>query len=247
MIRDRIIFRFGVPKFLISDDEKAFLSALLRGLESILGIHHISSTAYNSKAIAALERAHHFINETMRMLPVAQRPVWDTMGPQLEFAFNTVTCDTTGFTPFELCYGDSARTVTSVIAVPDIRVWEPDEKKTVGAYGRIRENARLFQDIARRATALARDDQNARLNAPAKPPVEFKVGQKVSVYMPNRQLADDWRPKHTVQWHGPMTVTQCEAPSIYEVKEDSGGRLFRRHISNMRAWTTSSADGLDLP
>ena len=54
-IRDRIIFRFGVPKFFVSDEEKAFLSALMRGLEDVLDINHISSTAYNSKAIAVGE------------------------------------------------------------------------------------------------------------------------------------------------------------------------------------------------
>ena len=108
VLRDRIIFRFGVPKFFVSDEEKAFLSALLGGLEDVLGITHISSTAYNSRAIASLERAHLYLGECLRMLPKQDRPRWDTFGPRFEFAFNTTKCDTTSFTPFELDSGMNA-------------------------------------------------------------------------------------------------------------------------------------------
>ena len=85
------------------------------------------------------------------MLPVqvsGERLDWDTFGPRWEFAFNTVTCDTTGFTPFELDSGQPARTITSTLVVPRTLTWEPDEKKSVGIYGRIHEAAALYRQLA---------------------------------------------------------------------------------------------------
>ena len=54
--------------------------------------------------------------------------------------------------------------------------------------------------------------------------------------MPSRSLGDDWRPKHEESWVGPMVVTQREAKTIYEVREVSTGRHYRRHVSNMAAY-----------
>jgi len=245
VIRDRIVFRFGVPKFFVSDEEKAFQSALLGGLESLLGINHITSTAYNAKAIAALERAHSFVNECMRLLPSEDRPVWDSFGPRFEFAFNTVRCDTTTFTPFELDSGATARTVTSVIATPEAKDWEPCTDKPVGRYGRIGEAARLYRRLAEEATARSRDSQLERLNRTRNQPVEYAEGQKVAVYFPNRGLDKNWRPKHTPKWAGPMTIVAREAKTIYEVREDASGKLFRRHVSNMRAYPSRSTAPVD--
>ena len=244
-IRDRIIFRFGVPSWFISDEEKAFLSGLMQGLESLLGIRHISSTAYNPRAIAALERAHLFLGECCRMLPVEDRPDWDTFGARWEFAFNTVTCSTTSFTPFELDSGQPARTVTSTVAISRGSAWNPDEKKAVGMYGNIREAAATYRQCAIEATARAKEDQSALLNRTNRTRVEYQVGEKVCIYMPGRAVGDDWRPKHSNQWAGPMVVTQRESDTIYEVQEETTGRFFRRHVSNMNAYRANEPAARD--
>jgi transposase InsO family protein len=245
LILNRIIFRFGVPKFFVSDDEKAFLSALLRGLEDLLGINHIASSAYNSTAIAALERAHLYLGECLRLLPKDQRGVWDTFGPRFEHGFNTVVCDTTSFTPFELDSGMPARTVTSVVAMRDTKRFDIDSNKAVGVYGRIRDAAKLYQDLAIEATKRAKQDQNDRLNRSRTAPKEYKVGQKVAVYMPGR-LDADWRPKHSLRWAGPMVVTRREGQSIYTVREIATEKHFRRHVSNICAYPVGNlANGDD--
>ena len=67
----------------------------------------------------------------------------------------------------------------------------------------------LYQRLATEAMTRARQDQNGRLNRSRSKPKEYKVGQKVAMYMPGR-LDGDWRPKHTIQWAGPMTVVERE-------------------------------------
>ena len=240
-IRDRIIFRFGVPGLFVSDEEKAFLSALMTGLEDMLGIDHVSSTAYNSKAIAALERAHLYLGECMRLLPKDQRPVWDSHGPRLEFAFNTVKCETTGFTPFELDSGMPARTVTSSIAAPPTKQLANDKDKAIGIYGQIRDTAALYHRLAVEATDRAKDSQLATLNRSNKKPKEFQIGQRVAIYLPGRDIAD-WRPKHTQNWAGPCKVTARESTTVYEVEELSSEKTFRRHVCNMAAWPPTATD-----
>ena len=54
--------------------------------------------------------------------------------------------------------------------------------------------------------------------------------------MPNRSVDDNWRPKHEAKWAGPFIVTELETATIYEVRELSTGRFFRRHISNITAY-----------
>ena len=147
----------------------------------MLGMEHISSTAYNSRAIAALERAHLYLGECMRILPDEERPRWDTHGPRLEFAFNTVRCETTGFTPFELDSGMPARTVTSAIAAPATTTAVPNKEKAVGIYGQIRDTAALYKRLAIDATDKAKDSQLASLNRTNKKPKSFTTGDAVAI------------------------------------------------------------------
>jgi hypothetical protein len=234
----------------VSDDEKAFLSALLQGLEKLLGISHISSTAYNSKAIAMLERSHLYLGECLRLLPVDQRPLWDTYDPQFEHGFNNVKCSTTTFTPFELAHGMPSRTVVSVLAsgtVVDPLQRLQNDSKAVGIYGRIKESTKLYHRLAREATVKAKESMLHRLNASKKAPVTYEVGQQVIVYMPSRAITANWRPKHAYNWVGPMTVTAREAKVIYEVRENATGKVFFRHVTNMKALPDCAAKPDPLP
>ena len=140
-----------------------------------------------------------------------------------------------------------ARTITSVLAMPDAKEWDPDDSKAIGAYARIVEASSLYRRLAEESIIKAKESQLKRLNQTRVSPVEFKVGDHVSIYMPNRGLDANWRPKHCQNWAGPMVVVNRETQAIYEVEEEASGKRFRRHISNMASYKASTSGGAKIP
>ena len=181
-----------------------------------------------------------FLGEALRRMPVSDRPRWPDVLPELEFAFNTAISSSTSFSPFEIQHGMPARTVVSVLPLEPADV-SACEAKSSGLYGNIREAAKLYSEIATKCRIEAKRDYIGRLNKSGVKR-EYAPGDKVSIFLPSRGMDDAWKPKHCLDWVGPMTVVKRIASTMYEVKE-KGGRVFERSVANISPYKPTDSAG----
>jgi hypothetical protein len=102
------IFNYGVPRVILSDNGKAFVNALMKELNKMLGIDHILSSPYNPQSHGLVERANQSIGKVLRALIEAHHDGttnWDKYVSHAVFAINTTINEGTGFSPYELVYG----------------------------------------------------------------------------------------------------------------------------------------------
>ena len=198
---ERIVFVMGVPTCMMSDEAPEFVGKLLEGLCTTLGIHRITTKAYNARGNAKCERIHEFLGQCLvRILP-EDRLRWPERLSEFAFAHNTAFHANLGCTPFELGHGTVARTVTSVPDPPDA---------ATGYFGRVKRAAEMYADIAKKNMLVAQEEQNKRLNGTSYVK-EYKIGEAVTIYFPRRGLG--------AKTYGQMERPDCPATESYSVQD----------------------------
>jgi len=171
--------------------------------------------------------------------------VWERRTEEFAFAHNTTLQDAIGCTPFELGHGTAARTLVSgdALGVSSLdKCSDPDDTDVRGYYGRVKAAAALFSEVAAKVMKDAREAQNSRLNAGSRVR-EYALGDIVSIYCPKSATNSEWKPKHVVQWRGPMEVMSRFSATAYGVRELSSGQYFERTVCNISPFRASVVPG----
>jgi hypothetical protein len=115
-ILNNIIFRHSVPKdmILLSDQGSIFESKLVKELCNQFGIKKFRSSPYHPIGNGVVERENKSIKELLRPYTIDRQDNWDEYIPQIVFARNTSTQESTGTSPFELVYGRAADPVKPI-------------------------------------------------------------------------------------------------------------------------------------
>ena len=101
-------YRYGMPKCLVSDRDKAFLNKLVDHLTSRLGINRLTSTAYHPEGNAFIESFHRTINTHLRFVNQARMPVEEALDMAL-CAYRATPHHSTGHSPSFLVFGQDPR------------------------------------------------------------------------------------------------------------------------------------------
>jgi transposase InsO family protein len=163
------VYRFGVPRTLMTDNDKAFTSDLLTHITAKLGINRLTATPYHPEGNAVIESFHRTLNKGLRhfdQLSIA----FDEALEIVLFAYRATLHTTTGDSPAHLTYGVDLRLAPDA----DWRA-EPD----VTTQERLKFLSHLRLDVQLQAQrALIR--QNITKNE-KRVPVEFQENQLVLV------------------------------------------------------------------
>ena len=102
---ERIFPLHGLPKAIVSDRDSKFVSKFWSTLHKILGTTLLMSSAYHPQTDGATERVNRTVGSILRSMVSTDQTDWYQKLPFVEFALNSSTSKTTGFSPFELNYG----------------------------------------------------------------------------------------------------------------------------------------------
>lgn len=101
---DSVVYDFGVPRRLRSDNGSNFISKLWKWVAVFLGLIHTTGPPYTARYIGAGERSHKWTGEALRAAIVVYDR-WDTLCPALTFAQRVSEIDgMPGLSPFKLVY-----------------------------------------------------------------------------------------------------------------------------------------------
>jgi hypothetical protein len=123
-IFEEIICRHGVPKMILSDNGKNFISETVRILCEKFLIKHIFSSPYHPQTNGMVERLNRTLCNSLAKVKEKEED-WDIHIPAVLFAYRTKRHATTGYTPFQLVYGRQA--ILPIEVTLPLEIPEPDE------------------------------------------------------------------------------------------------------------------------
>ena len=101
---EQFIFKFGIPRRLITDRGVHFNNELMTNVTSLLGAHHIKTTVYHPQANGLVERFNGTFHPQLAKLYHAEINDWDDHLAAVIYAYNTGQQSSTGYSPFQLMF-----------------------------------------------------------------------------------------------------------------------------------------------
>lgn len=108
-LRDEIVYKYGVPDKIQSDQGRAFVSREWVEAMDKMGIRHVLSSPEHPQANGLVERANGVIINRMFAYVQDKMEDWDEWVQSAAFAINTAVQESTKMAPFEILYGQPAR------------------------------------------------------------------------------------------------------------------------------------------
>ena len=106
---NEVIMRFGMPIVFHSDQGRNFESALVREVCKLLGIRKSRTTAYHPQGDGLVERMNRTLVESLSKYVDTNQKDWDKWIATVLFAYRTSAQSSTGYSPYELLFGRTAR------------------------------------------------------------------------------------------------------------------------------------------
>ena len=103
-----IIYRFGIPRVLVSDNGKQFDNDLFRDFCSQLGIRNHYSSLAHPQANEQVEVTNRSLLKIIKTRLEGAKGIWPEELPSILWAYKTTTRTPTGETPFRLTYRNEA-------------------------------------------------------------------------------------------------------------------------------------------
>ena len=119
----------GLPADIVSDRDKLFMSRFWKALHKLTGVKLKLSTAYHPETDGSSERTNKTVNQALRYHVERNQLGWVRALPRVRFDMMNTINKSTGFTPFQLRFGQSPRVIPPLIpakpsaTVADIDAW----------------------------------------------------------------------------------------------------------------------------
>ena len=87
-LAEKIIYKFGAPLAILSDNGTNFMSKVMQNFAELFGLRKFNTSTYHPQGNAILERSHHNINEYIRLYISDKKDEWDLHINAAMFAYN---------------------------------------------------------------------------------------------------------------------------------------------------------------
>ncbi|KAK2372816.1 hypothetical protein QL285_073909 [Trifolium repens] len=220
LIQNRIIYRFGLPETIITDQGTVFIGQKMQNFANEAGFKLLTSTPYYVQANGQVEAANKTIIGLIKK-HIAQKPRnWHNTLNQVLWACRNSPKESTNSTPFRLTYGHDA--VLSVeIMVQSIRVQRQMEIPSEH-YENIMMDELVDLDEERLQALDVLIRQKERVAKAYNKKVKYKTFNlgdlvwKVILPMDKRdRVFGKWSP----HWEGPFKISKILSNGAYEIQE----------------------------
>lgn len=109
----KIVTRHGVPKRLLTDQGRNFVSSFFKGVCTLMGIKKIQTTPYHPQCNGLLERLHKSIADMISHYISKDGKDWDELVPYALMAYRSTRQTSTGYSPHMMLYGNEMRLPTA--------------------------------------------------------------------------------------------------------------------------------------
>jgi hypothetical protein len=220
--------RLGVPNEILSDQGTQFMSDVMKEVNRLLSIKHLTSTVYHPTTQGLCEKFNGTLKRILKRLCEKSPKQWDRYLDAALFAYREVPQESTGFSPFELLYGRIVRGPMQVLK--ELWTKENVEETVKTSYQYVvdlREKLETGIALAHENLSKAHDRYKRDYDKKAKVR-RFKVGDFVLVLLPTDSN------KLLMQWQGPFRVEAIVGKNDYKV--NIRGREKMYHINLLKKY-----------
>ena len=216
---NQFILRYGVPRCIVSDLGKEFVSELFDKVCKLLEIDRRTSAPYHHETIGALENSHKHLGSFLKIQLLKQDKEWPEWLPFWSFSHNNTVHSATGYAPAELVFGKITN-IPSNLGVTIDPIYNFDSYISELKY-------RLNLSLADARTNLLESKGKSKVNYDKRMyvPKLPTVGDKVLV------LNNARKNKTEPYYSGPYSVTKVELPNIYILYKGQNKMI---HLNNTK-------------
>ncbi|XP_075741502.1 uncharacterized protein LOC142790849 [Rhipicephalus microplus] len=216
--------RVGFPRQILCDQASCFTSDLMREVNDLLAIKHLSSTPYHPMCNGLVERFNGTLKQMLRKLCQEDPKSWDQLLAPLLFAYREVPQASMGFSPFELIYGRYVRGPLNLLK----KLWtgekiEEEVKTTYGYVLDLRDRLERTLKLAHENLIRAKTTQKYHYDQKSKSR-QLKVGDRALILLPTTAN------KLLIEWKGPFPVIGKKGDYDYWLDLGHDAKLFHNNM-----------------
>lgn len=227
----------GLPREIISDRDKIFLSKFWRSLHKLTGIKLKMSSAYHPETDGSSERTNKTVNQCLRYYVDRNHKGWVKSLPRVRFQLMNTINASTGFSPFQLHIGRSPRVLPPLVDNANTPTEEPDEERARKVLTDLQLNVLEAQDNLLMAKAAQATNTNKHRSAE----LVLAKGDRVMLATKHRrreyiQKGDKRVAKFMPRFDGPYTILDAHPEtSTYTLDLPNSPNIFPTfHSSQLR-------------
>lgn len=197
-----------------SDRGRAFLSALLKEVEQLLGYHKVNTTAYHPQTDGLVERYNRTMISMLAKVAEKGGRDWDEHLPFVLFAYRASQQQSTQESPFYLLYGrDPCLPTETALSPPATRA--SLDLKEYGA--ELMTKLSGAWELARESVSKAQKKQKTIYDRHSRPP-SFVVGDRALLF----QLAEKTGEARKLArpYHGPYRIIELDTNAAHVHRVD---------------------------
>ena len=228
-----IILRKGVPLLFHSDAAKAFIGTAMEALSSTLGIKQTNTLAHNPKSNAKMERVWEFVGRALKAMTTEQYEQFHLYLPFLAHVWNNTPDSDTKVTPFEAEHGMPMRSIEESLTQNPPAEGLPADAQDLNT---IAQSCKAYAKLLASIKAVEKVTAARNLNAKGHAKITYKVGDRVTFYLPPTQRqaqAMGKNPKHILQYAGPGRIVRSLSKNGTSWEISWNGRRYQRNIMHM--------------
>lgn len=231
VLLEDIIFQFGVPEFLLSDNGSQFVSNAFKDLCKSYHITQGHTPLYFPSA-NPVERYNRSIKTSLSIFVNEDHRSWDEYLQYIVFALRTAVSETTGFTPAKLTFGRELRSLFHVfkdIDSSDLANFNPDlyndqlskelvviYKKVVDAVQKSKTRQARVYNLRHRPIVFKQHDLVFRKNFPKSNALNMEAAKLFPKFL------------------GPFKISRVVSPTQYELETISGRPAGNWNVSHLK-------------
>lgn len=219
-----VVWRFGAPRRLLTDQGRNFLSEVMRQVCNLLGIQRLRTTAYHPECNGVVERFHGTLIQMIRHFVRKDGKDWDRWVPFTLMAYRNTVHSATGFTPHFLLCGREMTLPGEEWTKPVRETGERTAEDQLGL--RLSEARRIACDQIKNQWALRTKGCNQRRRLK-----EFQPGD--GVYLHHPVVPGGQAAKFHCPWTGPHGVMEKLSLVTYRLDLAGGGQTVV-HINRLK-------------
>ncbi|CAF1433061.1 unnamed protein product [Rotaria sp. Silwood1] len=197
---EQFIFKFGIPRRLITDQGVHFNNELIKNLTALLGTHHIQTSAYHPQANGLVERFNATFHPQLSKLYDTELNNWDDYLAPVIYAYNTGIQSTIGYSPFQLMFG--RHPILPLNHTPSTFTFA----RPYDYWIKLLKCMKIYRHVATQKTLFHQQQSKQRFDRNRQDP-QFEINDLVFCKVPGH------RAKFEERFSGPYTIINKQHPS----------------------------------
>lgn len=223
---------FGIPKTILNDQGTDFTSKLMKNVTKIFQTKNILSSPYHPQTNGALERSHLTLKDYLKHYINENQNNWDEFIPFAMFAYNTHVHKSTGFTPYEVLFGNKPFLPNSITSEPTFSYSYDDYVIN------LKQKLNATQKTAREN--LLTSKTKSKIYYDKKIIFQYyKINDLV--YILNKQTKPGLSKKLSPNFKGPYRITQVYPNKTVQIKIKN--KLVTYHVNQLKPFVSGEQNG----